>query len=498
MSDTVIKEEVQTATIYEAESANSSNEVDLNKKSRWKKFLEVIWDGPQDPEERKYVRKLDLFLLTWGCYGYFIKVLDSSNFSNAYVSGMKEAINIKGDDYNYALSLYQAGYVVGVIPSQLLILKVKPSIWFPVMDLIWSVLTFCTAVTKNTNQLFAIRFLIGFFESPFYVGALTLFSSWYTEKELAKRACILYSASNISSMFSGYLQSGVYTNLNGVHNRAGWQWLFIVCGSITLPLTFFGFIAIPDSPNKPSKMAFWLKDKDLQIAKQRFSKRRVGFTKLELKDIKNMIFDWPFYFIVWSYTSYMIFTNATGYFVLYIDSLNRYSVSQVNNIPTAAQGIALIGNLILGWLADFKGRSLVLYIALVFNLISTIFLLITPSEGCIWFGYLISGISWVYGPVLISWSQEILKKREFESKLTLGIAQASAIANLIWATIVLWSTSREYPLYKAAWWVTLGLTIVQFPVQYIMSYLVKRENREELLFNEKQSDSAPEDNVLTA
>ncbi|CCH44857.1 Pantothenate transporter [Wickerhamomyces ciferrii] len=446
-------------------------------RTKWQKFKETIWDGPKPEPEKRLVTKLDFFLLTWGCYGYFIRHLDQSNFTNAYVSGMKQALNMTGDDYNYALSIWQAGYVVGIIPSQVLMLKIQPNVWFPVIEIIWAVLTFGTASAKNLNQVYCIRFFLGLFESPFYIGALSLFANFYTEKELAKRACILYSASNISSMFSGYLQSAVYENLDGVSGRAGWQWLFIVCGSITLPLALWGLIAIPNTPYKPNCWSIWLNDENKTVAKGRFVKSRVQFHGFKLSEIKTMLLDWPFYVIVFTYTSYMIFTNATGYFTLYIQSLERYSISQINNIPTSAQGVALIGNIILGWLADYKGRHLVLQIALIFNAVSCVFLLITPSEGCVWFGYLISGVSWAYGPIFISWTQEFLRRSEFEAKFTLGIAQASAIANLIWATIVLWSTSSQYPFYRAAYIVSLILGVLQIPITYYVARFVKNQNR---------------------
>jgi hypothetical protein len=53
---------------------------------------------------------------------------------------------------------------------------------------------------------------------------------------------------SLGSMFSGYLQAAAYRNLNGVLGRAGWRWLFIVQGIITLPLAFLGFVAWPGLP----------------------------------------------------------------------------------------------------------------------------------------------------------------------------------------------------------------------------------------------------------
>ncbi|CUM63883.1 uncharacterized protein PRCAT00001471001 [Priceomyces carsonii] len=407
---------------------------------------------------------------------------------------MKEDIGITGDDYNYVMSLWEAGYVVGVIPSQILILKIRPSIWFPCAEMIWAILTFCTSRVTNVNQLYAIRFLIGFFESPFYMGALSLLSNWYDATSLSKRACILYAASNVASMvsnsfkrqfkshtnfyqFSGYLQAGIYTNLDGNSGFAGWQWLFIVCGAITIPLSLFGLIAIPDNPLKPNKFSFWLTDEEKNFAAKRYRRDRVQFHGFKLSEVKTMILDWPFYVLIFSYTSYMIFTNAMGYFTLYIQSLGKYSVAEINNIPTSAQAVALVGTLLLGWLSDWKGRYLALQIALAFNLVSCIFLLIYVNETCIWIGYMISGISWVYGPIMLTWSQEFLRRSEFESKFTIGVAQASAIANLIWATIILWSTDKQYPYYKAAYIVSLILTVVQIPLSYYMNVLVHKHEK---------------------
>jgi hypothetical protein len=49
-----------------------------------------VWDDPDKPKEEKwFLLKLDIFLLTASCLGYFSKNLDQSNIGNAYVSGVK-------------------------------------------------------------------------------------------------------------------------------------------------------------------------------------------------------------------------------------------------------------------------------------------------------------------------------------------------------------------------------------------------------------------------
>lgn len=65
----------------------------------WHTIQRYIWDDPDKPaHEKKFLRKLDFFILTYTCMGYFCKNLDQSNINNAYVSGMKEALGMYGNE----------------------------------------------------------------------------------------------------------------------------------------------------------------------------------------------------------------------------------------------------------------------------------------------------------------------------------------------------------------------------------------------------------------
>lgn len=101
---------------------------------------------------------------------------------------------------------------------------------------------------SHVRHVFVLRFLIGVLEAGFAVGVITVMGAWYTPRELAKRIAIFYSASYAASMFSGYLQAGIYRGMNGHLGLAGWRWLFIFCGIISLPGAFWGYYATPDNP----------------------------------------------------------------------------------------------------------------------------------------------------------------------------------------------------------------------------------------------------------
>lgn len=197
----------------------------------WRTVQRYIWDDPdKSPREKKFLRKLDFYLLTYACLGYFCKNLDQGNISNAYVSGMQESLGMYGSQLTYASNVFTAGYVVSQLPAVILASKVRPSYLVPTLEVLWSIFTFCQATITSVPQLYALRFLIGLCEGAFFPSMIYLIGSWYTKNERAKRTTLFYSTTTFSHMFSGYLQTAAYSNLDGKHGHSGWQWLFIICG----------------------------------------------------------------------------------------------------------------------------------------------------------------------------------------------------------------------------------------------------------------------------
>jgi hypothetical protein len=62
----------------------------------WKGYLWDTWDLPQD--QRQLLFKVDAFVLTFASIGYFLKNLDATNVNNAFLSGMKEDLEMYGNE----------------------------------------------------------------------------------------------------------------------------------------------------------------------------------------------------------------------------------------------------------------------------------------------------------------------------------------------------------------------------------------------------------------
>jgi ACS family pantothenate transporter-like MFS transporter len=78
------------------------------------RFTEIIDWYPKhmSKEERHLVFKIDWLVLSFTCISYFTKNLDVSALTNAYISGMKEDLNLGGNRLNYATSMCTAPWLM--------------------------------------------------------------------------------------------------------------------------------------------------------------------------------------------------------------------------------------------------------------------------------------------------------------------------------------------------------------------------------------------------
>lgn len=74
---------------------------------------------------------------------------------------MKEDLRLTGNDLNLLTTYWTIGYILGQFPSQMAMTRVRPSIWLPTMEIIWSLLTICVAGAKNKETVFACVFFGG-------------------------------------------------------------------------------------------------------------------------------------------------------------------------------------------------------------------------------------------------------------------------------------------------------------------------------------------------
>jgi len=134
------------------------------KKHKWWYWF----DEGTSKAEKKLLWKLDILVAFYVFLIYWVKSLDSSNLSNAYVSNMKEDLNFKGNDYINTVTCYNVAAVVFQIPAMYLFPRFPLHLYIPILDLIWGIFTLCTYKVKTVTQLQVMRFFVGAAEASFY------------------------------------------------------------------------------------------------------------------------------------------------------------------------------------------------------------------------------------------------------------------------------------------------------------------------------------------
>ncbi|KAH6970946.1 major facilitator superfamily domain-containing protein [Ilyonectria sp. MPI-CAGE-AT-0026] len=418
----------------------------------WKGYVWDTWELP--PEQRWLLFKVDAFVLTFASIGYFLKNIDQTNVNNAFLSGMKEDLNMLGNELVTSTSIWTVGYVIGQIPSNLLLTRVSPRWVIPSLEVGWGIATICTSSVKSYKALYGLRFLVGLFESGFYPGIHYMLGSWYTPREIGKRAMIFWLAGSIGTMFSGFLQAAAYTNLHGVHGRAGWRWLFIIDGIITLPLALAGYIFFPNLP-QDGQRTWWTTEKEHILAVKRMGAiGRVGKQPWTKAKVRKILFNWHIYVLP---MAYVVWNNGwpqagMGY---WLKSFNvepapvpgtSFSIQDINNLPIPTTAIFVGMALVWAWLSDgpFRGaRWPFIYAGSIITIIFTVVLrqmdLYSDVHGRK-IVYWLSNIGLGAGPLILSWINEICSDDTEKRALLVAMANdfayvVQAVApNFVWKT----------------------------------------------------------------
>lgn len=448
-----------TVTDHSADSgedSESTNTLPPNSQS-WIKRL--FWPAAQShllttPTERKFVRRLDLILMTYACISYCIKQIDQSNYSSAYVSGMREDLNMHGNQLNWLGSYFTIGYAIGLIPSQIMMLKIRPSVWLASAELIWGVLTGLCAIATNVHQLYPLRFFIGLVEASSWPGMITVLMNWYTPTELGTRAALFGAAGAAGNMFTGFMQASIYTNMNGIHGIAGWRWLFIFNSIMTVVVSLSGFFVVPNTPENGG--ARWMKAQDVELSQKRMERSgRQTRNQFKMSDFVETLKDYKFWVFALAYVPWAWGLLSTSYFNLWLDSLRlddgsrRYTVQQVDLIPIGGYAIQIVTMIMYARVSDLTGKRLWMCgYQQICGIVGCSILAAWPSSlSTIYGGFFIMFSVAATGPILMSLMADMWCKYPERRAIITGFIVVLVYANNAWMPLFLWP-AKQAPHYE--------------------------------------------------
>ncbi|CAI6092922.1 unnamed protein product [Clonostachys chloroleuca] len=202
-------------------------------------------------DEKKILRKMDLRLIPMLALLYLLSFLDRGNIGNAKIEGLQEDLNMTADQYNWCLTVFFFTYAFFEVPSNLMLKKLRPSRWLPLIMVSWGLVMTLMGIVKNYHGLLVARLFLGLTEAGLFPGVAYYLTMWYCRHEIQLRQAMFFSAASVAGAFSGLLAFGI-AKMDGVGGLEGWRWIFILEGIVTVVVASASFFLLYDFPETAS------------------------------------------------------------------------------------------------------------------------------------------------------------------------------------------------------------------------------------------------------
>ncbi|EWY84106.1 hypothetical protein FOCG_15932 [Fusarium oxysporum f. sp. radicis-lycopersici 26381] len=353
-------------------------------------------------QEKKLLRRIDWHLIPLLSVMYMVKSIDASNVSNARIMdrgtprNIMTELNISADDYNFVTMAYYIPYILAETPSNLLVKRLKPSVWQARIMISWGIVLVCHAAVKNAAGLYTVRAFLGLFEAGLWPGMLLQLCYWYRPDEMASRIVLVTILGNFSAVVSGVLAFA----FNGVHAQglSGWKWLILTEGVFTILLGIFAYIFMPDFPDT----ARWMSEEEKAFVQARLpiNAPRAAEKDFDWKEFWHTLKDHKLWLFLLCWAFYTIGTTGLNFYqptVIANLGFTGIAEAQLLNIPPAI--FACVLTIVFGWVAN-TGRFPLPLIPLSFMIIIEacyVVLYTFPNTGGVYAATVIAGgfsIAW--------------------------------------------------------------------------------------------------------
>ncbi|CAK7903980.1 probable transporter Seo1p [[Candida] anglica] len=463
--------------------------------SKWFKLKHFLVDSlDKHPLERKFLTKLDFFLLSSAMLGYFIKSLNQSNISVAYINGMDEFYGMDKNQYNYLLSAWTVGYVLGQIPSNIILNSVSARYYLGGLQFLWGILSVLQVYVVDLQTLYFVRFIVGLAESAYFPGIQYILGSFYAPSELAKRSTLFSVSSSMAGVISPLIQQSVLS-WGATHggNLQPFQYMFVIDGLITFPIAFYSMMVLPNTPSTTN--AFYLTGQDKLIALER--RRRIGAnntkrqTSYTLNQISKYFQTWHIWVFPLVFLAYNNSTSCHGQptFQTWMKLDLNLPSEKYNVIPSIVNFIGIFVALMVSLLGDYMGRGKLNHV-----LVSLMF--ITTSVGCAllaywelpqwlhWTSYILISIPshWAQ-PQIFSWVNRLLFQDDMKRNFVVVVTNTLAYVTAAWVPILVWDT-RDKPRY----FIGFTYTSILCATGFLLTCLCTRFERRDIEITYSEQD----------
>jgi MFS family permease len=177
-----------------------------------------------------------------------------------------------GNRYSVSIFIFTIASIAFQLPSTIAVRIFGPRVWFSFITFCFGIITLCTAFVTTWRHMIALRVLLGIAMSGIYPGLTVLLSSWYTREEQQLRFALMQSGEVVVLATGGIVNFGL-NQLDGKYLK-GWQWMFVVQGSITAFMGILTYWWMVDFPEKAHTSFCFLTERESKLAASRIEQDR--------------------------------------------------------------------------------------------------------------------------------------------------------------------------------------------------------------------------------
>ena len=160
--------------------------------------------------------------------------------------------------------IFFLSYALLEVPSNLVMHKVGPRRWIARIAVTWGALCAAMMFVQGETSFYVLRFLLGAAEAGLYPALMYIVTVWFAQSQRVTMVGVIYLAVCVALVLGGPI-GGALMELAGAGGMHGWQWMFLVEGSVTVVL---GFGILRWLPDKPAD-APWLTPEEAAILEER-------------------------------------------------------------------------------------------------------------------------------------------------------------------------------------------------------------------------------------
>ncbi|KAK7747205.1 hypothetical protein SLS62_009147 [Diatrype stigma] len=395
-----------------------------------------------DPEEIRMVRKLDCRIMPILWLMYFFNYVDRGALAQARLNNFEQDLGMTGNDFNVAVSVLTVGYVLMQIPSNMLLTRVRPSVYLAACMIV------CSTRVRSTCWQPSTRAKVRRPRDSALIGGLS---------------------------FANLIAAGIFAGVDGKRGLSGWRWLFIIEGVASALTAVAGLWLLPDT-NETTR---WLKEDERRIGRERLERDRLVDSQ-EHVPVMEALWDAATDKRLWLFCLIQDFHYAATSFINFLPTVIHdldFTDTVALLLACPPYFFACIAALLLAW-SSGRYHERTWHITAGFAVAVVGFVIAASTEstaGRYVACFVFAAGAFAVNSVITGWIATTLSQSAEKKAVALAAANVCAQIGQIYGPY-LWPKT-DGPRYLIGFTASAGFSLLSLLLCWVMRFLLKRQNR---------------------